>query len=110
MKKALKLSRTQLRNIIKEAIQHKPLGEAEMPYRTTRGISPGADDLLDEIGNLVEKHFNRDGYNPDDPSMANVGPQAWQEQVDLAVGEFIRIAEEALETIDQKLTDGEYYH
>lgn len=108
-KKVVKLNRRQLRGLIAEAIQHRPLGEAEQPYRTTRGLSPAVDDMLETMGEMVEKHFDAGGYNPDDPSMAHLGPEAWAEQVDAAVKEFVTEAEALFERINQKLIDGEYY-
>jgi hypothetical protein len=117
-KKAVKLNAQQLRGLIREAIQHRPMGmdeadldeagpknsmrhNAAMKHNPTTIISKAVDD--------IEK-FWKALYEEDKSSMAELDQEDWDEQVKEAVEELYLQFLKSVNEVDAKLTDGVYAH
>jgi hypothetical protein len=105
MSKAIKLTQQQLRSIIQEAIQRKPLGEAEEYRGQDEGLAP-------DVARLAANHFDEywdNAYDENDPSQAALGRETWVLQVQEASNELIEDIVASVEKVQNKLINGEYH-
>ena len=98
--KPVKITQKQLRSLIKEAIQHKPLGEAEELV----GNFP----LIEEVTNAFQTVLDKEWpFDPNDPDM--VSEEDWNAQKDGAVQQFMNDVSDVIESVVGKLIQGEYH-
>jgi hypothetical protein len=111
-KQSIKISQTQLRNLINEAIEGKQFGSPE-PFsvpekkQLKESVLDG-DPHLEQMAALLADSWHS-LYDADDPSMASDGEDGWEEQVMTAVESFKdRVAELAAQ-VEDDLMNGEFY-
>jgi hypothetical protein len=108
-KQIVSLNKAQLRSLIKEAIQTRAPGSPLFtPPEEVRESAQAGDELTTFL-HSIEKQWNSQADN-DDPSIEATGEPAWKDQVSRAIDELQDRIEAAIEDVDQKLTDGEFYY
>lgn len=109
--KPIKLNKQQLRSLISEAIQAKMPGEAE-PFAVNEvhhsSLSGGHIHALDSLIDVIKQEWLGQ-YDEGDPTIARLGPKAWEQQVDSACDKLASDIDEALSEVDAMLQDGQFY-
>lgn len=118
-KRIVKLDRTALRGLIKEAIQGRqpgsPLWSAPVKKRALQEM-PGHGGVHQLGGNqgaledFVEslKIDWTDMFDEGDPSMATEGREGWAKQVDAAAEELSEKVEQLASEVEERLVNGEF--
>lgn len=107
--KVVKLTRTQLRGLIKEAIMRKPIGQPEGVW-VNEGMGSGRGEEGLSAFVFVWEHDQFAAYDEGDPSMSAAGKEAWESQVEAAAEELLEKLKDALSEVETKLVDGGYHH
>ena len=95
----MKLSTKQLRKIISEEL--KRVSEARMSDF----------DKIEAMTNTFREILRREWpFDPGDQSMAFHGEEAWNDQKEAAVEDFMNEVSELIEKIENKLIGGEYHY
>lgn len=109
-KRVVKLDQKALRGLIREAIQGRQPGSPLFtPPPEKRTIRESNSEGYDMVMDLVTKVTSGWQYDPNDPSMAATGEEAWEGQVSQAEDELLNRIAEVIEDVQTKLINGEYY-
>lgn len=108
--KPIRLSQGRLRSLIREAIQHKPLGEAEHAYG--QDVNSDLEAAIDAFAMKLHEHFNgfyAANYNDVGPDREAEAQDEWDMQVEHAVDEVTLELQSVIGNVQNKLINGEYY-
>lgn len=104
----MRLTPTQLRRIIEEEVRKVTvLKEDGGPLESEISNTQHAVELARAVS-TINTDWGSD-FNPSDPSMAEVGEDAWFEQVDRAAEDLTASIAKAYNDVYSRLHNGEYY-
>lgn len=98
----IRLNRTQIRQIIKEAIQVREPGSPLFTPPTL--IKESIDSVVEPLGDWLGKYF----MSQYDPGGADIDEDSWRVQVDVAVDDIVSNLIDKFQEVEEALHNGKY--